>query len=257
MQFVSSVYDEYLPLGKLNMVLGGVGSVRLAARERPQGKIHFLGASDDGVSHEGIPILVDSDLYDVVAPRLKEDGACSCDITGKIEVLPADIREVNYDVGVPRYAVKAEEIGLEDKIPREARVSLNIVYSGAAREYETKSRSDNALGWSFVTFSPLLKSYRGKRELNDAVQWLQDYARRHSVQPDPLILCDFDEHMDHFELPVAFKIADLFRGELDPRLLELFQKKYGVMLNITNQYGDVFHNISGSTILNRNNPGKE
>jgi hypothetical protein len=65
------------------------------------------------------------------------------------------------------------------------------------------------------------------------------------------ILCDFDEYMEHFESPVGFKISDLFKEQLDANVLRMLQRKYGVAFTVHNQYGDVFTNISGSTITNR------
>jgi hypothetical protein len=61
---------EYLPLGKLEMILGGVGSLRLASRPNGNKTIHILGLSSNGVSHEGIPVTV-SDGGDSLRRQLK------------------------------------------------------------------------------------------------------------------------------------------------------------------------------------------
>jgi hypothetical protein len=42
---------EYLPLGKLEMVLGGVGCVRLAPRFIRGGEVCFLGATSNGIGY--------------------------------------------------------------------------------------------------------------------------------------------------------------------------------------------------------------
>lgn len=252
MQFMAPGHTEYLPLGKLQMILGGIGSVRLSAKQTFLGRTHFLGATRSGVSHEGLPIAVPHETYRDLAPRLNEIGACLCDITGTVEIVPGDIGSVGYDVGIPKYMVAVSGIDIHDRIPSGAQVSVSIIYRGAARDYQMGSGPDAALGWSFFGFSALANRKKdGPPHLQTAVEWLQDYARRHSVFPDPPIFCDFDERMDHFEMPVDFRIEDLFRGDLDARLVEKYSRRYGVTFQISNHYGDVFSNILGSTIINR------
>ncbi|MDQ2807093.1 MAG: hypothetical protein M3Z04_09325 [Chloroflexota bacterium] len=63
--------QRYLPLGKREMVLGGVGSQRLAQKEIDSYKVYFLGATSTGFSHQGIPIVLDEQAYQRVMPIIR------------------------------------------------------------------------------------------------------------------------------------------------------------------------------------------
>jgi hypothetical protein len=54
-RFIADNGREYLPNGKLSMVKGGIGCIRLAERSVRSSTLFFLGASSSGVAHEGIP----------------------------------------------------------------------------------------------------------------------------------------------------------------------------------------------------------
>jgi len=239
---------EYLPLGKLQMILGGIGSVRLSAKQTDLGRRHFLGASKNGISHQGIPLSLSEDQYREIAPRLRGMGACLCDVIGTVQVVPHEVGAVAYDRGIPKYIIAVTDLEIDRKTPR-AEVSVSIIYRGAALEHQIDRKDDTALGWSFIKFNPA-KNLGPNGSLKQATDWLQQYAKRHSVIPDPPILCDFDEISEHFDMPVDFRIADLFRGDLDARIVEKYSRRYGVRFDI-HQYGDVFSNISNSTIINR------
>src|SRR5258707_281069 len=63
LQFVSRERDEYTPNGKISMVRGGIGTIRLAGKELAGHATYFLGASSSGITHQGIPIALTSDDY--------------------------------------------------------------------------------------------------------------------------------------------------------------------------------------------------
>ena len=82
-EYFSWTSGEYLPLGKAEMILGGVGSVRLSSVQ-VNGKDHFLlGASSTGVSHQGIIVAIPSELFDSAAELLVTKGGFCASIGGR------------------------------------------------------------------------------------------------------------------------------------------------------------------------------
>ena len=247
--------SEYLPLGKMGMIFGGVGSVRLTAKHTQFGETHFLCATSSGVSHEGIPIAVESAMLPKIMPLIREMGGCRASVVGTLRILEDQQTRLMFDVEVPRYVVVAEDVDVKEPSPQHSlKVSLQIMYSGTCRDYERDSSRSINKGWSFAYFEPGNKA--SERPLKHAVEWLSDYARRHSVSDSPTIICDFDEHARHFGNPVEFAVADLFRNRFDSMLLGKYSSDCKLSINIDNLklvVGDIYENISHSKIVNRSN----
>jgi hypothetical protein len=191
---------EYLPLGKLGMILGGIGSVRLASKRTKFGILHFLGATSSGDSNQGIPLCVPSDMYGQLADPIRQYGGMRCQVAGTIQVLDRSIDRISFDPGIPKYAVLADDIRIiNPSAGGVIQAAASVLYGGACREYERDYRANNAMGWSFAYFNPAIDSANG---LRNAVEWLEDYVRRHSVSEGPRIIGDFDEHMEHSNCPL-------------------------------------------------------
>jgi hypothetical protein len=248
LRFLDPYRPEYLPLGKMNMVLGGVGSVRLGAISTAGERAYVLGASSTVVSHEGLPVCLGSDLYREVIPFLKDHGACDCTIIGRLELLPEDVVDLDFPIGVPRFVVRADDIKDLRPTSRRAFVSVSVLYLGAAREYETGYASNRNVGWTFATFDPAARD--AEAELKRTADWLKEYAVRHSVLDNPPIVCDFDRHVRHFGDEVVFRLDDIVKGGIDIDLLRRFMRKFGLTINVE-QVGDRFENIVNSEIANR------
>jgi hypothetical protein len=249
LQFINPDKPEYLPLGKMNMVLGGVGSVRLASIPAPGERTHFLGASSTGVSHEGIPLCVGRDLYLEMIPFLKENGACDCTIVGTIELVPETVEGLDYGVGIPRFVVDVRDVTiLRPARAEKTRVSLSVLYIGAVREYETSRKESRDVGWTFASFDPCGRD--SDQELKDTVDWLRGYAAQHSAFSNPPILCDFDQQVRHFGDDVVFSLDDVIRGGVDLELLGRLVKHHRLTINVQ-QVGDRFENVVNSQIINR------
>ena len=158
------------------------------------------------------------------------------------------ISNLDYAPGIPKYIVRVEDITNQPaENDNHARVSVHILFCGAAREYERKYKPDTSMGWSFINFDP--DPQAKNRSLENSVEWLDDYAHRHSVLPDPVIFCDFDKHINHFKSQVDFRIGDIANGRLDFSKLPRYAK-YGFTINF-GHIGDIFHNIDNSQIINR------
>jgi hypothetical protein len=258
---------EYLPLGKLGMVLGGVGSVRFASKLLDVGRQHFLGATQSGVCDEGVPVCVEPTMYQDVIPLIKAHGSCECDIVAKAMFLPRGFQGIRYEPGIPRQVLLAEDIRVAQRAPlTPVRAAAAIAFEGACRDYEREYRSGNRCGWSFAYFDPRSNS---PEPLSEAVEWLQEYVCRHSVVSGATILADFDEQMDHFSLPLEMRLSAILSGSLGLDRLEAFTTRHGLTINIAEVHaaqasiqsahiheyheGDSFEHVQDSTIINRSN----
>jgi hypothetical protein len=60
---VATDRDEYTPEGKASMVRGGIGAIRLGEKQVGSELMYFLGASSNGIAHQGIPIALPNSEY--------------------------------------------------------------------------------------------------------------------------------------------------------------------------------------------------
>ncbi|HVE45494.1 MAG TPA: hypothetical protein VNA57_01935 [Acidimicrobiales bacterium] len=237
-------HSEYLPLGKLEMVLGGIGSIRLGSRHVEGERSHLLGATSTGISHQGVPVVLPESLYLDLIELIREEGAALVDVAGSVRMFPSSAEVVQYDGRIPRFCVFAD--GLEHIRKPEQRLltTVAVLFQGQADSSLSKL-------WSFCSFSPSM----GSEALHTAVEWLKEYIERHSQLPQPVILSDFDELHRHFAEPIEFPIRTLMShgpdmGQLNSYVAEF--QRYGVHLHVKEfVVGDVFKEIEGSTIVNK------
>src|ERR1041385_3212994 len=246
---------EYLPLGKEEMVLGGVGCLRLRARHIDGFRRYILAATANGVAHEGLPVVLPDYLYDRVAETVKTDARVAYNLHGTLQVLPPELSLVRYDRDLLRVALAVEDVEIAStNRAREVTATVAIMFPSSyhtygkpdlyvADGYETHFRKS----WSYVSFNP----DRNDRELQSAVTWLEDYAMRYSQSDKVPILADFDEHRSHFPSPVEFPLASLGHS-LNLNRLEAYADFYNFTINVGALIvGDIFQNIADSTIVNR------
>jgi hypothetical protein len=100
--FVADNGREYLPNGKLSMVTGGIGCIRLAERPVRGNTLFFLGASSSGVAHEGIPIAMTLEEYRKVIGRIRESGGgCRARIVGTLNSLTSEMPKASTSTITP------------------------------------------------------------------------------------------------------------------------------------------------------------
>lgn len=249
--------NEYIPLGKNYMVLGGIGSVRLAAKSINSKVFYFLGASSTGVSHQGVPVAMSESQYHEVMPLISEHGGCLVNLVGSLQVLPTLVHYVRYDNGIPKYCFYVEDVKVNRvSLETELLTSISIMFPSdySQNEFLGDGLITNLIkSWSFCSFRPT-----SLERLKSAVNWLQDYVNRYSYsenqKPVP-ILSDFDEVCNHFENPIEFPIKQIFEGVFNNQLLNAYQQAYHFQVNvgelIMTSGGDVFQNITDSTIVNK------
>jgi hypothetical protein len=230
---------ELDPHGKMNMIQGGIGSLRLQPKKLFNDERMFLfGASSTGICHEGIPIILPSHLYRKIISQIKDDCGLKCNLIGTLQLLPTEGLPIKYNRTIPKYCLFVEDISeIKSSKPEDILISIAITYSKSLRELRHKE-------WSFVSFNP----DNTDRQLMYSVEWLHDYARRYSHVDKPIVLSDFDEFRQHFD-KVEFNIKDVANGTLD--LAKLAEYEEFLEFKIINVMGDYFNNISNATIVNK------
>ena len=242
---------EYLPMGKVSMIEGGIGCFRLPAITSGSGSlIHVLGASSTGFCPAGVPVALSQDLYTELIEPIRRTGGISTDAVGIIRILPEVF--LSFHPQAPKHFVLLQDLRSfahsdPDQLHASATIGFSIsdhqtVYKGS----ETPSKY--RLGWSFGTFNP----GPGRRPLSDAVIWLKDYALRYSGLSHPSLVNNFDAHYDHFREPVDFPLRDIAEHGLTSGLVHNVSHYYDQRVII----GDSFEGISDTVIINRSLVGE-
>lgn len=233
-------FVELLPRGKLGMIQGGLGSLKLASKSMAGQLIFVLCATSNGISHEGIPVVIGEDLYSELIPMIKENGSARCTLSGKLRILPSELSaiKIEFSKDVPKYVIFVDGFsGIEKSAPGDLTVSIAISYSRSFKQYRDY--------YSFCTFNP----DPNDKNLKESVNWLKDYAVRYSETKNPIILADFDESKSHFE-KVEFPISKVAKGKIPEATLKRFSGSLHFEINEI-VMGDKFTNISNSKIINR------
>ncbi len=248
------------------MVLGGVGSLRLGSKFLGTKEVYPLGASSNGISHQGIPILLGEYEYRRISQSIQESGGCLASVSGYVKIISQEVLPVRYGARIPKLAIVVDDIEIvkNGKNLEQTVELLTTVAITFGTDYELTNKK-----WSFCSFDPI------HQPLNQAIDWLKDYSRRYSTfEGRPIILADFDEHMDHFTDPIEFPLADVLRDQIDRYKLGEYQRALYYTFNIQ---GDLimdnsqdnrnatFINIGGqqfvgrfnNTIANLNASGKQ
>ena len=250
--------DEYLPLGKLEMVLGGVGSVRLAPRDIRGGEVCFFGATSNGVSHCGIPLVTPIEVGRKLLKRIEKTGGCTASISGSLWPLPLGASPIKFDRGIPKYFLFAESVTDIGEPKSNPLVTVAIAFNSSYPNYGPDDmqtvgslRLSPRKHWSFASFNPA----SDRQTLNSAVVWLTNYAKRHGDSGDdtsgPSIVGDFDEVQEHFANSIEFPLAGILAGKFNTEIIQFYAQSLEFSVNKEVIMGDKFENISNSTIVNR------
>jgi hypothetical protein len=194
-----------MPEGKASMVRGGIGAIRLAERRIDGAQTYFLGASSNGIAHQGIPIALPAGSYGDVMPAIKEHGGCRVKLVGTLQSVTDQHPQLQFDPNVPRYCFLADEaIFRHPSAPDDLLTTVAIMFGvdkGAGERWDSRANDDHDIldkSWTFCSFNP---SSSGSGEQR-AASWLFDYVKRYS-RLEPKILTDFDEQYRLFAAAVV------------------------------------------------------
>jgi hypothetical protein len=218
----------YNPYGKLSMLKGGIGSVRLCEKEIGGGVVWFMSASQTPVAHEGFPVALPDDLYQRHYDQLHEQGFLACTLVGKLQNLPQDLEILYKDyTGVPRLYLLVEELRPlpTPDLAQPFRVSVAASFIS---DYE--SPGWNRMYASYVTFYPQLQDSLERR-----IDWLENRYVKSRYQGQ--IVTDFDEREFHFP-NVAFSLDKVMTNRLNTAETKQWLTAIHDELNIWPEYAD-------------------
>lgn len=177
------------PYGKLRMVQGGVGCLRLSSKNVGSDRLHFLGANSSGITHQGIPVAIPEYIYsDRVASLLRRRNAVVCDIQGHIRYWsPRDSLPFQSNRNLPRIYILVTGISVHDDVTVEAGlidVTAAVTFYGEAEQRE-------GIFFVYSHFDPV-----DPRSLDSCINWMEkEYVKR---QYTGTVVTDFDEITPRF-----------------------------------------------------------
>jgi len=218
------------------MLKGGIGSLRLADKFINGRECYILGASSTGVSDAGIPLIIETYLYQETISKIKENGGFIINLIGRLKIIPKELSLIKTYREVPRYCLYIENIEFFTPSKKED------LYSSAVISYYTANCFfDQRV--SFCYFSPDKKD----EGLKKAVEWLGDYAARYYSSNSFIIEGDFDEYTTHFNR-VDFPIIEISNGRISKETLLKYKDLFHFEINETVMSNN-FENITNSTIV--------
>ena len=206
------VVHVYLPEGKVSMLKGGVGCVRLKNKRVEGDTVWFLGASSTVVAHEGVVVALSDEDYARVIAEIHRLGALRCSLTGRVALVPPEFDALYRElVGIPQLYLRVEKLEVAQEQPNE-----EFLATGAVMVRSDRVTADDGphhvwdlargLGAAYVTFAAGRPS-----SLAAATEWLAlTYAR--DVM-DGVVVTDFDEHVRHFR-DAAFGLEQVLGGRV-------------------------------------------
>ena len=206
------VVHVYLPEGKVSMLKGGVGCIRLKDKRVDGDTVWFMGASSTAVAHEGVVVALSDEDYSSVIGDIHARGALRCRLTGRLAFLPPEFDPLYQElVGIPQLYLRVEEIEVAGQQPDETFLATGAVMIRSDRAVVDDRPHDvwdlaRGLGAAYVTFEAGRPS-----SLAAATEWLADIYARDVM--GGAVVTDFDEQVRHFQ-KATFGLEQVLGGRV-------------------------------------------
>lgn len=248
----------FTPQGKLSMLQGGIGCVRLQPALLDDGsRIWFMSATSSTSPDEGIPLLVPDSLYQMSIDRIRDAGFATVKLRGRTRFIAERFTDL-YAVraGIPRLYVEVEEI--EDAGP-----DLGYGLVSVAASFVAEIEGKTSIYAAYVTFDP---GFDGARA--SAARWLREeyvegYYRGKVLtdfdQQRPTIsntLFSLNEVLTSPDLAVAIRRLHGLRGHFDWDMLNNSVFNFNTNKEFVRMKVEA-NNNSGAMIIGENNSGNQ
>lgn len=171
----------FTPQGKVSMLQGGIGCVRLQPALLDDGsRAWFMSATSTTSPDEGIPLLVPDFFYQMTIDRIRETGFATVRLRGRTRFIAerfADLYAVRE--GIPRLYVEVEEI-------EDAGRNRDYGLVSVAASFVAEIKEQTSIYAAYVTFDP---GFTGARA--SATQWLREEYVKGYYNGE--LLTDFDQ----------------------------------------------------------------
>ncbi len=217
---IESIRDNiviYNPYGKMSMLDGGIGNIRLKPINIGEEEYVLISASSNGVCHEGFPVAVPAKLYDEYIDRIIETGAVSCSLTGKLKFISDKLRDLYEGYAIPQLYLLVEEIQVSNHANIYSHEKDSVIVTVAVSFIGEFDDRKDAFA-SFVTFFPGYKN-----SFEQAVRWMEeDYI---IGKYKGKIITDFDQQQCNFSNAV-FSLEKVMNLGLTEKDLELITPRF-------------------------------
>lgn len=204
----------YTPQGKMSMLQGGIGCIRLGPVElKNGGEFWFMSATSTNAPDEGIPLLVPDQIYQKLIDDIRTVGSVRANLIGKAKFVSkelSDLYSVTY--GIPRVYLEVLEVTTS---AIKANPGIVSVAASFLSEYEGRP----GIYASYVSFDPALKGAR-----RGATEWLRDEYVRGFYKGS--LLTDFDQQAPTIANSL-FSLNQVLTSPDLAREIALLRQKYG------------------------------
>jgi hypothetical protein len=205
------------PLGKANMIEGGIGAVRLRPRQIAGEPHYFMTASSSGVCHEGFPVLIPRRFYGPLKARILGEGAVPVTLGGEMRYIPNDtLTFFGRNREIPLLYLHVDELSV---LPR-PRSEVTKYYISVAVSFVGRFQEREGRYATYANFDPARPD-----SLERACEWLEQFYVAGEYRGD--IITDFDELRPRFPQAV-FGLPTLMAGRLDPDQVRDFLRGQGL-----------------------------
>jgi hypothetical protein len=197
------------PQGKSEMVIGGVGCLRLSEKQIGGERLYFLCATSSGIAHKGLLIGLPRNLYEKVIEDIERRGAVICSISGQIRYWAGEETLPTYAPrNIPRMYLYANKIDISWIKPDAIDVTAAVLFRGTVGGEE---------GTFFVYshFNPC-ERHSIDNTIDQCINWMERTYVRGLYNGQ--ILTDFDEVTPRFE-DVTFPVRALMNPRTDRRAM--------------------------------------
>jgi hypothetical protein len=180
----------YNPYGKLSMLDGGVGSIRLKPL-KIEGENHFfVSASSSGLCDEGFPVAIPEDLFNKIIDEISSRGSVVRTVTGKLKFIPDELEKIYSGYrSVPKRFLKVEQVSINKQPKSRSLAGLTV---NVAVSFLSSYEGEEKVYATYVGFEP-----GDKNNFRTSMEWLEhDYVHR---EFNGKIITDFDQVVPHFK----------------------------------------------------------
>jgi hypothetical protein len=240
------IFDPY---GKMSMLRGGVGCIRLRRHSIDGQPVWFMSASSTLTAHEGVPLAVPDDCYEDVIDSLASDGVMYCSsITGTLRYVPDFLGDLYQGPDVPPLYLEVED--LRRGHPPDGD-NLSHAMVSVAASFESRSEQLGPPGTVWATYVTFFPGVEGSLQLRR--DWLRDMYVGERYQGK--VISDFDEQVSRFE-GAPFALIRVFERTLDAdKLPGLVSNNYR-MQEALHRYGSLNVSFAGDLVLGGKNVGE-
>lgn len=221
------------PSGKLSMLRGGIGAVRLRPRQVAGEPHYFMTASSSAICHEGFPVLIPRRFYAQVKPRLLTEGAVPVNLSGEMRYLAEDLP--SFFEGhreIPTLYLHIDDLTVLPA-PRPQVTEFAI---SAAVSFEGEFQGQEGLYATYCTFDPASAA-----SMQHMLAWIEQFYVTQIYKG--VVVTDFDEVQPRFPQAV-FGLPDLMAGKLDQSRVQAFLQSQGIPGSTGQQFFLIYKEIN-------------